>query len=485
VSPGFTATFEDGYAALGGRFVERRAPTPIGEPHLVAFNPDAAPLVGIDAAAANDPALLQILAGNAPAGSDPWAAVYAGHQFGVFVRQLGDGRAITLGELCNERGERWEWQLKGAGVTAFSRFGDGRAVLRSTIREYLCSEAMHNLGIPSTRALAVAGSPDPVRREVPETAAVLSRLAPSHLRFGTFEYFHYAGAHDAVRTLADYAIEHFFAEVDARASSAYAEFLRAVVVRTARLVARWQAVGFEHGVMNTDNMSLLGLTLDYGPFGFMERYDPHWICNHSDEAGRYAYDRQPGVALWNCRAFAAALGTLLNAAEASDALAEFEPTYRAAYTGAMRAKLGLAEPRPGDVDLILGGLDLLARDGVDYTTFFRSLADAGSPAGERAVVALFVDGAGAEWLTRLHARAASEARPGDARRAGMQAENPRYVLRNHLAQVAIERAQAGDFGEVALLADLLRRPFADRPGFERYAQPPPVGAASVEVSCSS
>ncbi len=302
----------------------------------------------------------------------PTAAVYGGLKVGVFVRQLGDGRAITLGEV-QSGAERWEWQLKGAGMTAFSRFGDGRAVLRSTIREYLCSEAMHHLGIPTTRALGIAGSADPVFREIPESAAVLSRVAPSHVRFGTFEYFHYRGDDDAVRLLADTTIARFFGEIDPAADNRYADFLRAVAVRTARMVAKWQAVGFEHGVMNTDNMSILGLTLDYGPFGFMERYDPGWVCNHSDEAGRYAFDRQPGVALWNCHALAAALDALLPREAAQAALGAFEPAYRAAYVGAMRAKLGLSEERPDDVDLILALLDALARDGADYSTFFRTL----------------------------------------------------------------------------------------------------------------
>ena len=467
--------FADGYAALGEQFIERRRPTPIHAPYLVAFNPDVAALLEPNGGLRPDAAVLDVMAGNAvPAGADPWAAVYAGHQFGVFVRQLGDGRAITLGEVDDGAGGRWEWQLKGAGTTAFSRFGDGRAVLRSTIREYLCSEAMHHLGIPTTRALGIAGSDDPVYREVPETAAVLSRIAPSHVRFGTFEYFHYRGADDDVRILADATIARFFGEIDATAETKYADFLRAVAVRTARLVAKWQAVGFEHGVMNTDNMSILGLTLDYGPFGFMERYDPGWICNHSDEAGRYAFDRQPGVALWNCHALAAALAALVPREEAEAALGAFEPAYRAAYLGAMHAKLGLSEERPDDVDLILTLLDALARDGADYTTFFRRLSD-DPPAGD----------ALGPWLARYRERVAAEGIPAPERRAGMLRSNPAYVLRNHLAQAAIERAQAGDFGEVARLADALRAPYDERPEYERYAEQAPVGTPTVEVSCSS
>ncbi len=464
-------SFGDGYAALGDRFVERRAPTPLTAPYLVAFNPLAAQLVAPGGDLQPGAALLALMAGNAlPAGSKPWAAVYAGHQFGVYVPQLGDGRAITLGEVEGDGG--WEWQLKGAGVTAFSRFGDGRAVLRSTIREYLCSEAMHHLGIPTTRALGIAGSNDPVFREVPETAAVLTRIAPSHLRFGTFEYFHYRRDPDAVRVLADYAIGRFFGELDVASPSKYAEFLRAVVVRTARLIAKWQAVGFEHGVMNTDNMSILGLTLDYGPFGFMETYEPGWICNHSDEAGRYAFDRQPGVALWNCHALAAALSSLVTRDEAQPALAAFEPAYRDAYLGAMRSKLGLRDAHPEDVDLILALLDLLERERLDYTTFFRGLAFGAPPALD-------------EWLKRYRARCSRDSSPAQERPRQMLAANPAYVLRNHLAQTAIERAQAGDFGEIERLAERLQTPYRERAGDDRYAGPAPAGAPLVEVSCSS
>jgi uncharacterized protein YdiU (UPF0061 family) len=430
-----------------------------------------------------------VAAGNVlPRGAEPTAAVYAGHQFGVWVRRLGDGRAITLGEIENARGERWEWQLKGAGMTAFSRFADGRAVLRSTIREYLCSEAMHHLGIPTTRALAIAGSADPVFRETRETAAVLSRLAPSHVRFGTFEYFRHSGDDAALHTLADYTIARFFPEIDGGDPSRYAQFLREVVERTSRLVAQWQAFGFAHGVMNTDNMSILGLTIDYGPFGFMEAYEPGFVCNHSDDAGRYAFDRQPGIALWNCHALAAALDGLVPAAGAEDALAAFEGTYRDAYLALMRAKLGLDDVRDGDAPLIVDLLALLAEGGADYTRFFRALcavrAD-GEPQGDEAAAVLGAAAAAwPAWSQRYRARLAGAA--GDAERsAAMQRVNPKYVLRNYLAQVAIERAEGGDFTEIERLHAVLRAPFDEQPDCESYAAPAPEWARGIAVSCSS
>ncbi|MGH7714398.1 MAG: protein adenylyltransferase SelO, partial [Vulcanimicrobiaceae bacterium] len=321
--------FKPGYALMPPDFYEQRKPTPLPNPYLVAISPDAANLVGIDPSiAADDPEFLAIVAGNElPSGAQPIAAVYAGHQFGAWVPQLGDGRAITLGETGG-----YEWQLKGAGLTAFSRFADGRAVLRSTIREFLCSEAMDALGVPTTRALCIAGSDEVVYRERAETAAVLTRLSPSHVRFGTFEFFHYRGRADLVKRLADYVIDRFYPELRASdAAQPYLALLREVVARTARLMAKWQAVGFAHGVMNTDNMSILGLTIDYGPYGFMDAYKPGFICNHTDEMGRYAFDRQPTIALWNCYALAEAMSSLIELESAKAILEGFEDILRDAY----------------------------------------------------------------------------------------------------------------------------------------------------------
>ena len=478
-----------GYDLLGERFVEPRDPTALPNPYLVAFDAEVADLIGLDPAQAANPRFLELASGNARfAGVRSYAAVYAGHQFGVYVPQLGDGRAITLGEVIAPDGERWEWQLKGAGMTAYSRFADGRAVLRSTVREYLCSEAMHALGIPTTRALAIAGSDQLVYRERPETAAVLSRIAPSHVRFGTFEFFHHRDQLAELKTLADYVIERFYPQFLQGGDERFGLLLREVVLRTARLIARWQAVGFQHGVLNTDNMSILGLTLDYGPYGFMEAYDPAWICNHSDPYGRYRFEMQPTIGLWNCRALAVALSSLVEKDAALEALAAYEPAYIDHLQALLHAKFGLAQNAPDDVELFTQCFRALQDARVDYTTFFRRLAEVAREATEEddRIAELFADRAPWEaWLARYRGRLEREAGDDLARRGRMLAVNPKYVLRNYLAQNAIGAAECGDFGEIARLAAVLRRPFDEQPERDAYASLPPDWAAGLEVSCSS
>ena len=310
--------FDNTFARLPEVFYRRVKPTALPAPYLVSFNEKAAELIGLDAKEAAKPEFVEYFTGNKMlAGSEPISAIYAGHQFGTFVSQLGDGRAISLGETINENGERFDIQLKGAGMTPFSRMGDGRAVLRSTIREYLCSEAMNALGIPTTRSLCITGSDAPVYRETVETAAVLTRLAPTHVRFGSFELFYYRGQYDRVRELADYVIGEFYPQFES-AENKYLEFLREVISRTAKLIAAWQSIGFAHGVMNTDNMSILGLTIDYGPFGFLDEFDAGFICNHSDYAGRYAFDQQPMVGMWNLYKLAQTFIPLIEVVEAED-----------------------------------------------------------------------------------------------------------------------------------------------------------------------
>jgi uncharacterized protein YdiU (UPF0061 family) len=481
----------EGYAALGERFVERLDPTPLPEPYAIAFNPDVAALIGLRADQAERPEFVRIAAGCARFGRvEPFAAVYSGHQFGSYNPRLGDGRAITLGELETPGGNRFEWQVKGAGMTAFSRFADGRAVLRSTIREYLCSEAMAALGIPTTRALAIAGSDAPVYRETPETAAVLTRVAPSHLRFGSFEYFHYTSQPDAVKTLADYTIGKFFPHLMELADGAerYASFLREVVERTARLIAAWQSVGFAHGVMNTDNMSILGLTLDYGPFGFLDAYDAGFICNHTDQGGRYAFDRQPSIGLWNCNALAAALSSLVSKEDAANALAAYQPAFRESYLRLLGAKFGLSELREDDAALFADCYTALQNGHVDHTNFFRalsSLARESTPDDDRVATLFENRSAWYDWQRAYRERLATEPLPDDARHAAMKRANPKYVLRNYLAQQAIAAAEERDYRELARLHDVLRHPFDDQSENERYAQAPPDWAAQIEVSCSS
>ena len=479
------------FHALGSDFFTELSPEPLPEPHWVATSPACASLLGLPAdwAQREDWNALQVFSGNATwEGMQPLASVYSGHQFGVWAGQLGDGRALWLGELQTPQGPM-ELQLKGAGLTPYSRMGDGRAVLRSSIREFLCSEAMHGLGIPTTRALCVTGSSRlPVRREELETAAVVTRAAPSFIRFGHFEHFAHHDQHGSLRRLADFVIEHHYPDC-ATAAQPYAALLEAVARKTAELMADWQAVGFCHGVMNTDNMSILGLTIDYGPFGFLDQFDPGHICNHTDHQGRYAYARQPNVGFWNLHALAQALLPLIG--DSDTALAAIEP-YKSAFALAlitrMRAKLGLQRAEDADRELVDDLLKLMAADKADFTITFRRLAafDATAGADNATVRDVFVDRPAFDaWALRYAARLRREDRQADARRLAMNRVNPKFVLRNHLAEVAIRQARAGDFSEVQRLTKVLSRPFDEQPESAADAGFPPEWAQSIEVSCSS
>ena len=475
--------FDNAFARLPDTFHARVLPTPVPDPYLVCHSADACRLIGLDPAQVERPAFVETFAGNRLLpGMEPLAACYAGHQFGHYVAQLGDGRAILLGEVNG-----WEIQIKGGGRTPFSRGGDGRAVLRSSIREFLCSEAMHALGIPTTRALALVGSDRPVYREEVESAALVTRLAPSFVRFGSFEVFYHRGQTEPVRQLADHVIARHFPALTGRADP-YPAFLAEVARRTAELIAAWQAVGFAHGVLNTDNMSILGLTLDYGPFGFLDAFDPGFVCNHSDSAGRYAFDQQPDVGAWNLTRLAQALVPLMSVDAASDAIAAYPRDFTAAYLARMAAKFGLP-PHPDTTALMLDAFALLAADGVDYTIFFRRLCDFDSDAdaGNAALAALFRDRAAfSAWARRYAAALRRHGVPDAARRDSMRAVNPKYVLRNHLAEIAIRRAvDARDFSEVARLHTLLAHPFDEQPQFAAYAAAPPAWAKEIAVSCSS
>jgi uncharacterized protein YdiU (UPF0061 family) len=488
--------FTNAFTELGERFFEQRTPSGLEGARLAAVSPDAAALLDLQAAELAREEFVRVASGTAILRPmRPLAALYGGHQFGVWAGQLGDGRAITLGEVTNRRGEPWEIQLKGAGQTAFSRFADGRAVLRSTIREFLASEAMDALGIPTTRALAMVAGDEPVLRESVETAAIVVRLAPSFVRFGSFEIFAARGEHDAVRILADYVIDRFYPGCGG--DDRYACFFREVLLRTARLMADWQSVGFMHGVMNTDNFSILGLTLDYGPYGFMEAYEPGHICNHTDHGGRYAFDRQPAVGLWNVYALANALATLVDPKALEEIVADYVPAYRAAFLERSRAKLGLATAEPADDELAAGLRAAMAAARADFTRTFRMLADirtAGESAGDGGLAAahreaLFLALGGtpeaAAWIDGYERRLARETRPPAERAAAMNAVNPRIVLRNHLAQEAIAAAQAGDDAPLQALAAALRRPYADDPAVAAFDRPAPDGDPPIVVSCSS
>jgi uncharacterized protein YdiU (UPF0061 family) len=463
-------------------------PTPLPAPHFVAASAPAAALVGLDPQQLSNEDFVAIFTGNrVPARSQPLAAVYSGHQFGVWAGQLGDGRAILLGDVATANGPM-ELQLKGAGLTPYSRMGDGRAVLRSSIREFLCSEAMAALGIPSTRALMVTGSHQPVVRESVETAAVVTRMAPTFVRFGSFEHWYYRDKQDELRTLADYVIGAFYPEL-AGAANPYKALLAEVTRRTACLVAQWQAVGFMHGVLNSDNMSILGITLDYGPFGFMEAFDPNHICNHTDQHGRYSYANQPQIGHWNCYALANALLPLIGKVEdAQEALEVYQPEFARAIDELLHAKLGLATVRDGDRELMDETFKLMQDNHADFTLFFRKLGElqVDAPAHDAPVRDLFIDrDAFDAWAGKYRARLAAEHSVDAVRRAAMMRTNPKYVLRNYLAQVAIERAQNGDYSEVAKLLAVLERPYDEQPENDAYAALPPDWASHLEVSCSS
>ena len=494
--------FDNSFAGLPETFYTRLAPAGLPAPYLVGASHEVAELIGLDPSEFGRPEFCEVFAGNSlPSGSDALAAVYSGHQFGVWAGQLGDGRAHLLGGLRNAHGH-WEIQLKGAGRTPYSRGADGRAVLRSSIREFLCSEAMAGLGIPTTRALSVVGADLPVRREEIESAAVVARVAPSFVRFGSFEHWASHGRADELRLLADYVIDNFRPECRA-AANPHAALLADVSRRTGELIARWMAVGFMHGVMNTDNMSILGLTLDYGPFGFMEAFDAGHICNHSDDQGRYSYRNQPHVGQWNLYRLAEALRPLagdqatVRAATQGNFLRgavddNYGDAFDAHFERLMRAKLGLREALPDDEDFITETFGLLQQHRPDFTLFFRALSQLPAVDPEKnaktdaPVRDQFVDRAACDtWLANWRARLAQTPWEDDARQAAMRSANPKYVLRNWLAEGAIRKAQEGDFSEVERLLACLRRPFDEQPEFEHYAALPPDWANGLEVSCSS
>jgi len=481
--------FNNTYAALPEVFCERVKPTPFPNPYVVSVNPGAAGLLNLDPGEFTRSDFAEYFCGaKLLPGSDPIAMLYSGHQFGHYVPQLGDGRAIMLGEVRNKNGERWELQLKGAGLTRFSRDGDGRAVLRSTIREYLCGEAMHALGIPTTRSLCIVAGEEIVWREKPEPGAMLLRMAPSHVRFGSFEVFFYRRQHEYLKLLADYVIDQHYPHVR-EAENPYARLLHEVAIRTGHLVAQWQAVGWAHGVLNTDNMSILGLTMDYGPYGFMERYDPTFICNHSDHQGRYSFQHQPDIGYWNIRALGQALSLLIDEEALQMAPQLYEQAMLEKYAELMRAKLGLTESHAGDDKLVTDLLNLMDSSRTDYTTFFRALGNfqQEAPAANSAIRDFFLHReAFDDWAGRYRERLLAEKSQDAERKVRMDQVNPKYVLRNHLAERAIQQAvREKDYSEIDQLLELLSHPFTDQPGMEAYALPAPDDSPPIIVSCSS
>lgn len=484
------------FADLPADFYTLLQPQPLTHARLLHANVQVALMLGLRPETLSSQGFLDVVAGNCPLpGGKTLAAVYSGHQFGVWAGQLGDGRAHLLGEINTPDGP-FELQLKGSGMTPYSRFGDGRAVVRSSVREYLASEAMSGLGIPTTRALALVVADDIVIREVHETAAVVTRVSPSFVRFGSFE--HWAGNAPTMQTLLDYVVERFYPQCAVPgpddevlggitpAQNTALRFLGNVVTRSARLVADWQTAGFCHGVMNTDNMSVLGLTIDYGPFGFMDAFNINHICNRTDRQGRYAWNVQPSAMYWNLHRLANALETLgLDQEALKVQLDKFEPAFVQAYRSNLMRKLGLSYWDDAvDADLVDDWWRVLHEQSADFTLAFRSLAYVHESPDR--FLSLFVDRSAAQaWLERYLDRLEDDAQPAAARMTSMLNANPLYVLRNHLAQRAIEAALRDDSSEIETLLMLLRDPFTERPGYDRYAEPPPHGAGNVALSCSS
>lgn len=484
------------FSLIGDDTCQFIAPTPLPDPYWIAVSPEAAELLGIPLGPNHlpqDPDWLAVLTGNrAELGGrlfpKPMATAYSGHQFGHWAGQLGDGRAILLGELNHQ-----ELQLKGAGMTRYSRMGDGRAVLRSSIREFLCSEAMHALGIPTTRALSLVGSKQPVRRETIETAAVCSRFAPSFIRIGHFEHYAANGLHTRLQELATYLIKAHYPECQS-SSTPYLALFKAISTRNARCVAQWQSVGFCHGVLNSDNISALGLTMDYGPFGFLDHTALDHICNHTDSGGRYAYHRQPKIMHWNMACLANAMVPLIEkeslGEDAADilrtALSAFPPEYEAKWLALFRGKLGLQIEAPDDMELIEALLQLMHANRADFTNVFRSLSAVQKKDVHSNWRDQFLDRNAADaWLMQYRTRLMQESNSDAERSALMNQVNPKFILRNHLAQRAIEMAQQDDFSEVNRLQHILNRPFDEQPEFERYASAPLPDEVVSDLSCSS
>lgn len=464
------------FADLGREFSQPVNIDPLTSAKLAHWNSQAAQLIGCCEPPAQ---IVQILNGEITQGAaiKPMASLYAGHQFGSWVSQLGDGRAAVLGQVNSSEG-RWEIQTKGCGVTPYSRGGDGRAVLRSSIREYLCSEAMHGLGIASSRALALIDSTTAVRREEVETGALVARMAPTHIRFGSFEVFASRNQPEQVQQLADFVIDAFYP--DCRSDEKpYLSFFRQVIARTAQMIAGWQAQGFAHGVMNTDNMSILGLTLDYGPFGFMESYDPGFVCNHSDHQGRYAFDQQPNMALWNIACLGNALLSLIKLDDAQTAMESFAEHYYQNYYERMFAKLGISEFSEDDRPLLQDFLKLMSDVKADYSRSFRMLSrsethlDLSKEFGNSASFG--------RWLDQYKERVS------DLKNARDRAlsSNPKYLLRNYMAQIAIDKAKQGDYAEIDRLLRILQSPFDEHPDSEVYFSGTPEWAKNLSLSCSS
>ncbi|MCB8876328.1 protein adenylyltransferase SelO [Acidisoma silvae] len=482
-----TIPFDNSYARLPERFYVKMTPEPVAAPSLIRVNHALAKELGIDPVQLESAEGIAILAGNAvAAGSEPLAQAYAGHQFGGFSPQLGDGRAMLLGEVVGRQGRR-DIQLKGSGPTPFSRRGDGRAALGPVLREYVVSEAMHALGLPTTRALAAVLTGENVRRERLLPGAIFTRVASSHLRVGTFQYFAAQGDVEALRILADYAIARHYPAA-AEAANPYRAFLESVCLAQADLIARWLHIGFIHGVMNTDNCAISGETIDFGPCAFMDEYDSRRVLSSIDHQGRYAYGNQPNIGFWNLTRLAEALIPLLGAdeetglAEAKAALEVYVPRFQSAYDGGLCAKIGLSDARADHISCAHGLLTLMAQHGADFTLTFRALGD------YAALRALFGDDAGAldNWLPRWRSLLAADGRDPTEVRDSMRRVNPAFIPRNHQMERVISAAvESQDFGPFERFLAVVTRPYDDQPGMEDYARPAVTDERVLQTFCGT
>jgi serine/tyrosine/threonine adenylyltransferase len=476
----FTPRFEQ----LGSVFVHPVRPTPLANPHMIHFNHNLCELLALTDSPDLQKEVLGYCSGHhIIPNTHPFATYYSGHQFGAYNPQLGDGRAIMLGEITTQDHQKWEFQLKGSGPTPFSRMGDGRAVLRSTIREYLASEALFHLNIPTTRALCLIGSSEKVYRETTETAAALIRVSPSHLRFGHFEYFYYTKQYEALNQLLQFVIHTYFPEIHLEQNPAQALFF-SICQSTATLLAKWQGYGFQHGVMNTDNMSILGLTLDYGPFAFMDDFNYFSVCNHSDHSGRYSFDQQPSVAAWNLQALGQVFSYWLSIDIIKEGLELYRVTFEESYLSLMHQKVGLLHTAsPETVYALIG---LLHQHQIDYTCFFRALCDFSWPIQQPFLESCQQKSpAFHQWFADYHEKRTQQPHALLDINNQMKAVNPCYILRNYLAQKAITEATHGDFSELDRLMSILQNPFTEQTGQEGYAAPAPSWGKKLAVSCSS
>lgn len=472
-------TLEQNYLELDGEFYQKLMPEPLNAPRFLDLSEAACRLLGIDHLDVDKEHLTRIINGELLLqGSEPYAMCYAGHQFGFYSPRLGDGRTINLGETGG-----YHLQLKGSGPTLYSRNADGRAVLRSSVREYLMSEAMFHLGIPTTRALGIITSEHEVQREKMEKGAIVLRMSPSWIRFGHFEYFFYRRKYDKLEALLNYTIKESYTHLEGE-DDAYLRFFEEVVERTALLIAKWQSVGFNHGVMNTDNMSIAGLSIDYGPFAFLDRYDSEYICNRSDTEGRYAFANQSYIAQWNLSKLMQALTPLIDEQKMQTAVDKFRSLYVKHYTSLMLKKMGIYTEQKEDRLLIRTLLRLLQENAVDYTAFFRTLS---RYEGKSSIFEpLQIDkSALMQWLESYEIRLKDEDDTQVQRATKMLRTNPKFVLKNHILQDAIEGIEKEDMSVFEALKQLLQDPYAEHTGLEDYAKSVPAQSQNLQLSCSS